>query len=98
MGAIREELDEAVAARMGRQRILDREHPPELWVIVDEAVLRRPVGGSGCDARTAGPPGRAVGGIGAASFLSDVGHEVVTTLLPSFLTSVLHAPLPPRWG
>jgi hypothetical protein len=36
--------------------------------------------------------GRAVGGIGAASFLSDVGHEVPTALLPSFLTSVLGAP------
>ena len=46
MGATREELDEAVAGRMERQRILDREHPPELWVILDEAVLRRPVGGA----------------------------------------------------
>jgi hypothetical protein len=46
MGATAEELDEAVAARMERQRILDREHPPELWVILDEAVLRRPVGGA----------------------------------------------------
>jgi transcriptional regulator with XRE-family HTH domain len=45
MGATREELDDAVAGRMERQRILDREHPPELWVILDEAVLRRPVGG-----------------------------------------------------
>ncbi len=36
--------------------------------------------------------GRAVGGIGAASFLSDVGHEVPTALLPSFLTSMLGAP------
>jgi len=45
MGATREELDEAVAGRMERQRVLDREHPPELWVILDEAVLRRPVGG-----------------------------------------------------
>jgi transcriptional regulator with XRE-family HTH domain len=45
MGATREELDEAVAGRMERQRILEREHPPELWVILDEAVLRRPVGG-----------------------------------------------------
>jgi transcriptional regulator with XRE-family HTH domain len=45
MGATREELDDAVAGRIERQRILDREHPPELWVIVDEAVLRRPVGG-----------------------------------------------------
>lgn len=44
MGATREELDDAVAGRVERQRILDREHPPELWVILDEAVLRRPVG------------------------------------------------------
>jgi MFS family permease len=33
-----------------------------------------------------------VGGIGLASFLSDVGHEVPTALLPSFLTSTLKAP------
>ena len=45
MGATREELDDAVAGRIERQRVLDREHPPELWVILDEAVLRRPVGG-----------------------------------------------------
>jgi Domain of unknown function (DUF5753) len=45
MGATREELDDAVAGRVERQRILEREHPPELWVILDEAVLRRPVGG-----------------------------------------------------
>jgi len=45
MGATYEELDEAVAARLARQLILDRERPPALWVILDEAVLRRPVGG-----------------------------------------------------
>lgn len=33
-----------------------------------------------------------VGGIGAASFLADVGHEVPTALLPSFVTSTLGAP------
>jgi transcriptional regulator with XRE-family HTH domain len=44
MGATREELDDAVAGRIERQPILEREHPPELWVILDEAVLRRPVG------------------------------------------------------
>jgi len=32
-----------------------------------------------------------VGSIGLASFFSDSGHEIVTSLLPSFLTSVLHA-------
>ena len=33
-----------------------------------------------------------VGGIGAASFLADLGHEVPTALLPSLLTSTLGAP------
>jgi hypothetical protein len=32
---------------MARQEILTREAPPMLWVILDEGVLRRPVGGSG---------------------------------------------------
>ena len=46
VGATEEELDEAVAARLERQQILEREHPPQLWVLIDEAVLRRPVGGA----------------------------------------------------
>lgn len=33
-----------------------------------------------------------VGGIGAASLLSDAGHEIPTALLPSLLTSTLGAP------
>src|SRR2546423_5290001 len=33
-----------------------------------------------------------VRGIGTASLLSDLGHEVPTALLPSLLTSTLHAP------
>ena len=33
-----------------------------------------------------------VRGIGTASFLADVGHEIPTALLPSFLTSTLGAP------
>ncbi|WP_203688228.1 MFS transporter [Catellatospora coxensis] len=35
---------------------------------------------------------RGVGGIGTASLLADVGHEVPTSLLPSLLTSTLGAP------
>jgi MFS family permease len=35
---------------------------------------------------------RGVAGIGAASFLSDVGHEVPTSLLPALLTTTLGAP------
>lgn len=42
------------------------------------------------------PPNRwltpGVKGIGAASLLADLGHEVPTALLPSFLTSTLGAP------
>ncbi|MEU4796203.1 helix-turn-helix transcriptional regulator [Streptomyces sp. NPDC023327] len=38
-------LDELVAARMDRQRVLEREHPPLLLVTLDEAVLHREVGG-----------------------------------------------------
>ncbi|MGW2020196.1 helix-turn-helix domain-containing protein [Streptomyces sp. NPDC001927] len=40
-----EDLEGLVAARMERQRILDREEPPMIWVILDEAALHRPIGG-----------------------------------------------------
>lgn len=32
---------------------------------------------------------KSVGGIGATSFLSDLGHEIPTALLPSLITSTL---------
>ncbi|WP_328762602.1 MULTISPECIES: helix-turn-helix domain-containing protein [unclassified Streptomyces] len=38
-------LDELVAARMERHRILARESPPMVWVVLDEAALHRPIGG-----------------------------------------------------
>lgn len=37
--------DEIAAARMERQRILEREDPPVAWVVLDEALLHRSVGG-----------------------------------------------------
>ncbi|MEV6167901.1 helix-turn-helix transcriptional regulator [Streptomyces sp. NPDC051954] len=37
-------VEEMVAARMDRQRILEREKPPALWVVLDESVLYRMVG------------------------------------------------------
>ncbi|MFD8277464.1 helix-turn-helix domain-containing protein [Streptomyces flaveolus] len=40
-----EELEERVAARMGRQERFSSSDRPELCVILDEAVLRRPIGG-----------------------------------------------------
>ncbi|OKJ33233.1 helix-turn-helix domain-containing protein [Streptomyces sp. CB01580] len=39
------DLDNQVAARLERQRILERERPPLTWVVLDEAVLHRPIGG-----------------------------------------------------
>ena len=44
VGATEDEIDEAVAGRLARQQILERDQPPELWAILDEGVLRRPVG------------------------------------------------------
>ncbi len=38
------DLDERVAARLARQAILDRDDPPLLWAVLDEAVLHRPIG------------------------------------------------------
>ncbi|WP_371681306.1 helix-turn-helix domain-containing protein [Streptomyces sp. NBC_01276] len=38
-------VDTVVAARMDRQRILKRGNPPVLWVVLDEAVLHREIGG-----------------------------------------------------
>jgi len=45
-GLTDDEIEEKVAARLRRQEILIRDQPPVLWVIVDEMVVRRPVGGS----------------------------------------------------
>ncbi|MDI9832186.1 helix-turn-helix transcriptional regulator [Streptomyces sp. KAU_LT] len=41
----KEQLEERVSLRMGRQERLRAPRRPELWLILDEAVLRRPVGG-----------------------------------------------------
>jgi transcriptional regulator with XRE-family HTH domain len=40
-----DEVERRVALRMGRQKLLTRENPPRYWVIMDEAALRRPMGG-----------------------------------------------------
>jgi hypothetical protein len=40
-----EEVERRVALRLGRQKLLTRDNPPRLWAIVDEAALRRPMGG-----------------------------------------------------
>lgn len=40
------EINLQLALRMRRQRFLHQPEPPHLWAIIDEAVLRRPVGGA----------------------------------------------------
>jgi hypothetical protein len=42
-----EEIDRRVDLRMARQNLLARGDPPQLWAVVDEAALRRPIGGAG---------------------------------------------------
>ncbi|MFC9704042.1 Scr1 family TA system antitoxin-like transcriptional regulator [Streptomyces sp. NPDC056943] len=37
-------LEELVAARLERQRILAKDRPPMVWVVLDEAALHRPIG------------------------------------------------------
>jgi transcriptional regulator with XRE-family HTH domain len=41
-----DEVDSRLANRMKQQDILDRDRPPGLVVVLDEALLRRPVGGT----------------------------------------------------
>ena len=40
-----DEVERRVALRLGRQKLLTKDGPPRLWAIVDEAALRRPMGG-----------------------------------------------------
>jgi Domain of unknown function (DUF5753)/Helix-turn-helix domain len=43
--AVQAELDRRVSLRMTRQQLLNRPDPPQLWAVIDEGALRRPVGG-----------------------------------------------------
>lgn len=43
--ATHDRIEALVAARMARRAIFESENPPHLWAILDEAVLRRPIGG-----------------------------------------------------
>ena len=40
------EIDRRFEMRIHRQELLTSEHPPDYWVVLDEAVVRRQVGGS----------------------------------------------------
>jgi transcriptional regulator with XRE-family HTH domain len=39
------EVEQRVRVRMGRQSLLSQDDPIDLWVVLDEAVISRPVGG-----------------------------------------------------
>jgi len=40
------EIERRVGLRLQRQELLTRAQPPRIWAVMDEAVLRRPVGGA----------------------------------------------------
>jgi transcriptional regulator with XRE-family HTH domain len=40
-----DEIERRVKARMARQEVLERPDPPEIWAVLDEPAVRRPVGG-----------------------------------------------------
>ncbi len=40
-----DQLQRLAELRLKRQEVLDREDPPDLWLILDETVVRRPIGG-----------------------------------------------------
>ncbi|MDT3438063.1 helix-turn-helix transcriptional regulator [Pseudofrankia sp. BMG5.37] len=44
-GASREVIDGRVDVRMNRQKLLTRPDAPRVWAVIDEAALRRPIGG-----------------------------------------------------
>jgi hypothetical protein len=41
-----DQVTERVTARLARQAVLDREDPPRFWVLLDENVLHREIGGA----------------------------------------------------
>jgi hypothetical protein len=45
-GSVGERAERLHAVRMQRQQILHRQQPPHLWAVIDEAALRRPIGGT----------------------------------------------------
>ncbi|RAY15574.1 transcriptional regulator [Actinomadura craniellae] len=45
-GATTEQIERRVALRMTRQQLLTRTDAPKVWAVMDEAALRRPMGGT----------------------------------------------------
>ena len=44
VAATEDEIEDDVAGRLERQRVLDQEKPPQFWAVLDEGTLRRQVG------------------------------------------------------
>ncbi|HWB36346.1 MAG TPA: DUF5753 domain-containing protein, partial [Rugosimonospora sp.] len=40
-----QDIDRRVTLRMERQHLLERPAAPQVWAVIDEAILRRPIGG-----------------------------------------------------
>ncbi|KJY41402.1 DNA-binding protein [Streptomyces sp. NRRL B-1568] len=47
-GESEERINERVATRMRRKRVFKKEETPFYWAIMDEAAIRRPIGGAKC--------------------------------------------------
>src|SRR5260370_7741825 len=47
MNSPSEDVERSVALRMARQPAVTRDDPPKVWAVMDEAALRRRVGGAG---------------------------------------------------
>jgi len=45
-GLSADEISQRVDLRLERQRLFDRPDPPVFWAVIDEAALRRPIGGA----------------------------------------------------
>jgi hypothetical protein len=59
---------------MERQAILDRERPPELWVVIDEAVLHRRVGGAAVAYQDTAVRGQVARNLPGAAAVRDSKH------------------------
>ena len=87
-----DDSERRVALRLARQDLLNRPAPPEYWVVLEETVLRRPIGGSRRHARADRAPDRD----GRAAEHHRPGPAVLGRLAPGHVRHVQHLPLPRR--
>lgn len=70
------DIERRVAARLERQQVLDRADPPQLWAVIDEAALTRPVGGPAVMAEQ-------LGRLIAAQEQANITLQVIRTMVGS---------------